>query len=65
MNLIICSYYASLEYWPFEIMIFLAGLLPDSTITTSVLAIRYEFNAFQLIHTCIPKIKIHSFLSNL
>ncbi|KAK7272550.1 hypothetical protein RJT34_29214 [Clitoria ternatea] len=28
-----------LEYWAFEIMVFLAGLLPDSQITTSLIAI--------------------------
>ncbi|KAL5101080.1 hypothetical protein RYX36_005407 [Vicia faba] len=30
-----------LEYWAFEIMVFLAGLLPNSQITTSLIAIWY------------------------
>jgi MATE family multidrug resistance protein len=40
MNLtILILYYASLEYWAFEVLVFLAGIMPDSQITTSLIAI--------------------------
>ena len=42
MNLtIFILYYASLEYWAFEVLVFLAGLMPDSQITISLIAIWY------------------------
>lgn len=36
-----CLKFPSLEYWAFEILVFLAGLMPDSEITTSLLAMWY------------------------
>jgi hypothetical protein len=33
--------FASLEYWAFEILVFLAGLMPGSEISTSLIAIWY------------------------
>ena len=49
MILTMCSFYASFEYWAFEILIFLAGLLPDSEITTPLVAIWYGSDAFHVI----------------
>lgn len=46
MNLTICLYHASLEYWAFEVLVFLAGLMPDSQITTSLIAIWYGSHSF-------------------
>ncbi|KAK7324564.1 hypothetical protein VNO77_28230 [Canavalia gladiata] len=39
-----------LEYWVFEVMVFLAGLMPDSQITTSLIAIcaNTEFIAYMI-----------------
>jgi len=42
----IILYYASLEYWAFEVLVFLAGLMPDSQITTSLIAIWYGSHIF-------------------
>ncbi|CAL5200911.1 unnamed protein product [Lathyrus oleraceus] len=42
-----------LEYWVFEVMVFLAGLLPDSQITTSLIAIcaNTEFFAYMITYS--------------
>ncbi|RDX63061.1 Protein DETOXIFICATION 19, partial [Mucuna pruriens] len=47
---ICCLCYASLEYWAFEVLVFLAGLLPDSQTTTSLIAIcaNTEFIAYMI-----------------
>lgn len=57
MNLTICLYPASFEYWAFEVLVFLAGLFPDSEITTSLIAIWYGSNSFLFA----PKMKIEGF----
>ena len=41
----------SLEYWTFEILVFLAGVMPNSEVTTSLIAIWY-FASLLLFFSC-------------
>lgn len=38
LNPLLLQFFASLEYWAFEILVFLAGLMQNSEVTTSLIA---------------------------